>query len=147
MKPFKARWFHRVSPLSGIPFYFRKHCMDNTLNPLVTYLPLPPWEKNLNPKSTPRCSGFRASIAGPSVINYRIKTKINSTYIKTSYYEVIRKKICKCVIGHLSSKPKVNSKINWHNNVYTCHHEIIRKNHSKCVIVKLYSKLSLKNNK
>ena len=53
-------------------------------------------------------------------------------------------KNCKCVIGHLSSKPKVNRKINWHNNIYTCHHEIIQKNYSKCVIVKLYSNHSLK---
>ena len=57
------------------------------------------------------------------------------------------KKYCKYFIGHLSSKPKLNSKINWHNNIYTCHHEIIWKNHSKCVIVKLYSKPSLKSNK
>ena len=163
----------------GIPFYFRKHYMDNTLNPLATYLLLPPWEKNLNPESTPRCSGCRTSIASPFVINYHIKNR-NQFYIsqigiiiakrtytnkclniqhklskeiricklsakliscgtyvqikkkscslslKTGYYEVIQKK-CKCVIGHLSSKFKLNSKINWHNNIYTCHHEIIQK--------------------
>ena len=142
MKPFKARWFHRIS-FFGIPFYFRKHCMNNTLNPLATYLPLTPWEKNLNPESMPRCSGVRASIAGPSV---QIKKKSCSLSLKTGYYEVIQKK-CKCVIDHLSSKFKLNSKINWHNNIYTCHHEIIQKNHSKCVIVKLYSNHSLKSNK
>ena len=90
----------------------------------------------------PRCSGFRASISGPSVQIKKIMLIIPKNRLLWS-----NSKKCKCVIGHISSKFKLNSKINWHNNIYTCHHKIIQKNHSKCVIVKLYSKPSLKNNK